>query len=227
MKLSKETLAVLRNFSQHNGNICLFPTNNLSILSADEGVLAYAKIKETFPQEFGIYDISEFLSAMALFEDAELEFEKSFVKIVSGNYAIKYFSTPKSSLILPNLDESMCPNIINRFPSAEISLELTAANLSIIQKTASVLKSPDISIVGDGNNVVVIAKDKANSTANTFEMPIGKSDITFTANLKNAGMKFLPGSYTINISSKKVSKWVNNDQDVTYFVGLENDSSFA
>lgn len=226
MKLSKETLAILRNFSQHTENICLFPGNRLSIVSADESVVAYSDVKETFPVEFGIYDIAEFLSAYGLFEDPELEFTSSYVKIYNGDYTIKYYPSPRSALALPKLDENNSPGVINKFPKSDITIELSAELFSIIQKTASVLKSPDISIIGDGTNIIAIARDKTNSTANTFETPIGKTNQIFTANLKNAGMKFLPGNYQINISTKKVAMWVNKDHAVTYYVGLENDSSF-
>ena len=73
MKLSKETVGLFKNFAGINSNLLLKSGNKLSTISAQKNVMADSTVTETFP-DFGIYDLNEFLGAMSLFEDPELEF---------------------------------------------------------------------------------------------------------------------------------------------------------
>jgi hypothetical protein len=50
---------------------------------------------ESFP-DFAIYDLNEFLGAMSLFEDPELEFQDKYVSIKQGNMNIKFFAADPS-----------------------------------------------------------------------------------------------------------------------------------
>ena len=67
MKLSKETLSVLKNFATINGNILIKSGDRLSTISAQKNVMASVSVKETFDRDFGIYDLNEFLGVYSLF----------------------------------------------------------------------------------------------------------------------------------------------------------------
>ena len=58
MKLSKETLSVLKNFATINGNILIKSGDRLSTISAQKNVMASTTVKENFDRDFGIYDLS-------------------------------------------------------------------------------------------------------------------------------------------------------------------------
>ena len=82
MKLSKSTLDILKNFSNINQSICFKKGTELSTLSIQKNILSRAEVEETFPKNFAIYDLSEFLSGLTLFEDPEFDFSNdSFVTI--------------------------------------------------------------------------------------------------------------------------------------------------
>jgi len=74
MKISKETLEVLKNFSAINPNLVISEGNKLSTIAEAKNIMASTEVSETFPKEVGIYDLNEFLSAHSLIEDADLEF---------------------------------------------------------------------------------------------------------------------------------------------------------
>ena len=57
MKLSKETLAILKNFSTINQSILIESGNNLKTVSVNKTMMSNAVIEETFPEEFGLYDL--------------------------------------------------------------------------------------------------------------------------------------------------------------------------
>ena len=63
MKISKQTLSMLKNFSDINMSIEVKAGNTLRTVSVQKNILAQTDIEETFPQDFAIYDLSRFLSA--------------------------------------------------------------------------------------------------------------------------------------------------------------------
>ena len=57
MKVSDQTLEVLKNFSEINTNILVKPGSELSTISTAKNILAKATITESFERQFAIYDL--------------------------------------------------------------------------------------------------------------------------------------------------------------------------
>jgi hypothetical protein len=219
MKLSKETLALFKNYAGINSNLLLKAGNKLSTISAQKNVMSDVTVTETFPVDFGIYDLNEFLGAMSIFDDPELTFEDKVCKITQGNMSIKYFAADATVLTAPSKSIT--------FPSAEINFELSNQMLTMIQRTASVLKSSDVSVVGSDGQITIVVGDKKNVTGNSFSEPVGTTDKSFKVNLKVENLKMIPGDYTVSVSSKKISRFQSNTNgDLVYYVAVEADSTF-
>lgn len=216
MKLSKETIGLIKNFAGINSNLLLKSGNKLATISAQKNVMADATVSETFP-DFGIYDLNEFLGAMSIFEDPELDFSDKYVTIKQGKMSIKYFAAEASVLTAPQKAIT--------FPTAEIEFNLTASMLDMIRKTSGVLRASDLTIIGDGSTITAVVGDKKNATGNTFSEPVGATDKKFTVHLKVENLKMLPGDYTVSVSSKKISRF-KGAGDLVYYVAVEADSSF-
>lgn len=217
MKLSKETVALFKNFAGINSNLLLKSGNKLATISAQKNVMADATVSETFP-DFGVYDLNEFLGAMSLFEDPELDFQDKFVSISQGSMKIKFFAADASVLTAPQKAIT--------FPEAEINFSMSSAMLNMIQKTASVLRAADVSIIGDGSTITAVVGDKKNATGNSFSETVGTTDKSFKVNLKVENLKMLPGDYDVSISSKKISRFKSPSSDLVYYVAVEADSTF-
>jgi hypothetical protein len=216
MKLSKETVGLIKNFAGINSNLLLKSGNKLATISAQKNVMADAVVTESFP-DFGIYDLNEFLGAMSLFEDPELTFNDKWVTIEQGGNSIKYFAADASVLTAPQKAIT--------FPEAEIEFNMSANMLSMIQRTASVLRASDVSIVGDGSSITVVVGDKKNATGNSYNSTVGSTDKKFKVNLKVENLKMIPGDYAVSVSSKKISRFKGSG-DLVYYVAVEADSSF-
>lgn len=219
MKLSKDTVAIFKNFAAINSNLLLKEGNKISTISGQKNVMADVTVAETFPAEFGIYDLNEFLGAMSLFEDPEVAFDGKSATISQGNRSIKYFAADASVLTAPSKAIT--------FPDAEVNFDLTGSMLSMIQKTASVLGAGDVQIVGADGKVTVVVGDKKNATGNSYAEPVGETDKTFKVNLKVENLKMLPGDYSVSVSSKKISRFQSTTHsDLVYYVAVEADSTF-
>ena len=219
MKLSKDTVGLFKNFAGINSNLLLKQGNKLATISTQKNVMSDTVVTETFPADFGIYDLNEFLGAMSLFEDPELDFSDKYVTIKEGGASIKYFAAEVGNLVVPQ------KAIV--FPDAEIEFTLTATMLNMIQKTSSVLRATDLQIVGDGSKMVIQVGDKKNATGNTYNAQVGSTDKEFKVNLKVENLKMLPGDYLVSISSKKISRFKATSSELVYYVAVEADSVFS
>jgi len=217
MKLSKETVGIFKNFAGINSNLLLKQGNKVATISSQKNVMSDTVVTESFPSDFGIYDLNEFLGAMSLFDDPELDFSEKFVTIKENGSSIKYFAADPSVLTAPQKAIT--------FPDAEIEFPMSANMLSMIQRTASVLRASDVSIVGDGATIAVVVGDKKNATGNSYNSAVGATEKKFKVNLKVENLKMIPGDYQVSISSKKISRF-KGAGDLVYYVAVEADSTF-
>ena len=219
MELSKETLTLIKNFAAINGSIMLKAGTRLSTISEGKNVMAEATIAETLPIDFGIYDLNEFLNVVSLFQTTTLYFSEKHVLVSDGGSSrIKYFAAGEGVV-------KSAPTTI-KFPGGDVEFTLEATQLAMIQRTSSVLKATDVSIVGEDGKLKVIVSDKKNDTSNAYEVVIGDTDETFKANLKIENLKMLPNDYQVSISKKKISRFKHTASDLTYYVAVEADSEF-
>lgn len=218
MKLSKETLALFKNFSTINSNLTIKAGNKLTTISTGKNIIGETVVAEQFPSDFGIYDLNEFLGAISLFDSPDLEFSDKFVTVREGKNSVKYFAA-SANVLTP------VPNI-KAFPEADIEFDLTGQMLQQIQRVSSILKVPDIAFVGDGSSIVVTVGDKSNPTGSSFDSEIGVTDKSFKVKFKVENLKMMSGDYRVSIGAKKISRFQATNQQLTYYVAIELDSTF-
>ena len=96
MKLSETTVNLLKNFSSINQSILFKEGNKLRSISVMKNILAEATVEESFPKDFGIYDLNQFLNGLSLHASPELDFKNNdFVMIREGKMR------PSISLLIP------------------------------------------------------------------------------------------------------------------------------
>lgn len=223
MKISKETLEVLKNFSAINPNLVINEGNKLSTIAEAKNIMASTTVAETFPKEVGIYDLNEFLSALSLIENADLEFGNDSVVMKSPTSSITYRYADKSILTSPEKGVNM--------PESEVCVTLTADLISQIRKAGGALGHPVVSLTKvDGSDKIVLqVKDPNNSSANVFELDTGtvSNNSSFDLQFLIANLKLIPGDYQVSVSSKLISHWecINNNP-VEYWIALEKNSTF-
>ena len=216
MKLSGETVNVLKNFSTINQNILIKEGTQLRTMSTMKNILAEAPIKETFPRDFGIYDLNEFLGVLTLVNDAELEFDsESHLTVNGGRTKIKYFFSDPSILTTP-------PETFNP-PECDVDFNVTGKTLSSVLKASAVMQLPDI-VIECNSSTTITATDLKNTTSNNFtEELVGDSSHTFKFHFKADNLKMIPGDYQVKGSSTaQVSNWTGSQ--ASYWIALEQSS---
>jgi len=216
MQISKETVALLKNYSTINNNLLIKPGNVLSTITTAKTLFSTGKINENFPVEFGIYDLNEFLGALSIFDSPDVEFDASgkFAKIKEGKNSIKFYSAESTVLSVPTKE-------IN-FPDADVEFDMSVDLLNMIMKTSGVLHAQDVIFTGDGKNISVTVGDTKNTSANTFTKEIGETSATFTAYIKIENFKFMIDNYKVSLSSKKIAKFYNDKLEYVLAMGMES-----
>ena len=222
MKLSETTVNLLKNFSSINQSILFKAGTRLRTISVMKNILVEANITEELPKDFGIYDLNQFLNGLSLHGSPDLDFEKAddYVVIKEGRMRSKYFFADPNVIVAP-------PEKEISLPSEDVCFELTSQQLDKLKKASSVYQLPDISAIGDGKEVKLVARDKKNDTSNDFSIVVGETDAEFVFNFKEENLKIVPGNYDVVVSAKLLSRFQNKNLDVTYYIALEPDSSFG
>ena len=220
MQLSQKTLSLLKNFSGINQSILFKEGNKLRTISVMKNILAEVQVDEEFERDFGIYDLNQFLNAMSLYQDPQLDFKNdSYVSIREGKSRSKYFFADPAVIVTP-------PDKSITLPSEDVCFELNTQQLDKLLKAAAVYGVPDLSVVGEAGVVKLVVRDKKNETSNEYSLVVGETTGTFTMNFKVENIKILPGSYEVVISRKLLSRFQSEDKNLTYYIALEPDSTY-
>ena len=220
MKLSDNTLTILKNFAGINQSILVKTGNKLRTISVAKNILAEAIITEDFPKDFGIYDLNQFLNGLNLHTDPELDFTNdSHIVIREGKRRVKYFFADPAVIISP-------PDKEITLPSEDVGFQLEHAQLDKLLKASSVYQLPDLSAVGEAGVIRLVVRDKKNDTSNEYSIIVGETDQEFSFNFKVENIRIIPGVYDVVISTKLLSKFTNEKYNIQYFIALEPDSTF-
>lgn len=232
MKISNDTLTILKNFSSINNGILFKKGNVVSSVSAQRNILAEAFIEEDIPMDFGIFDLSNFLLVISLFKGgtADLEFTDTHVIIKGsdGRSQINYiYNAP--SLIYDDKNQEIINKSKRPSVSPDISFVLDQNDFERIIKASNVLQSPNISVESDGDKIKLVSFDAEVNSAPTHTLILPDSNPNgdvFKLIFKSDHLKILPKTYLVEISSKGISKFSDKDGKVNYWITLETNSTY-
>ena len=218
MKLSDQTVEVLQNFSSINQSLLFKKGSKLRTVSPQKTVLAEVEVGDVFAQDFGIYDLGQFLSALSLIEDPDLDLGDNGMTIGDGNgTALDYRYADASMIVTP-------PEKALTLPDVNATFTLSDENLKSVLQAARVLGVPEIIVKGEDGKITISAGDSKNSSMNSFNKTVGSTDEEFEHVFKVDNMKMMVLEYNVEISSKGISKFSTADGRVTYFVATESRS---
>ena len=223
MKLNQNTIETLKNFAGINTNILIKEGDELSTISTMRNIFAKAKVSDSFTNQFGIYDLNEFLSAVSGFSKPELTLKDKYLTISSegSRSKVKYYYSDPSVIVSPQKEVNM--------PESDVTFSLTESNYKELLKMAAILKSPDLALIGTkGGDIILKVCDKKNDTSNSFDIVVGQgatADYTFYFKVEN--MKMLDGDYDVSVSSKSISHFKNKKLPIEYWIALEPDSTIT
>lgn len=224
MKFSLETLNILKNFATINGNLVVKEGSVIRTISEAKNILAQATIAEKFPQSFGLYDLSEFLSVFSLIENPVLEFvsDSVLIKDADSNTTVTYRFANSDILTSPQSKSITMPN-------PEVELEFSSDTINRLRKAAGVLGHQILAIHGDKGKITLSICNPKDQSSNIYSMALDKASEcknTFTFQFLISNLKLISGDYRVKLSSKLISEWKLKSSELTYWLALEKTSKF-
>ena len=216
MKLSKATIAILKNFATINGGIQFVEGNEIRVGAIDRSVMGIAKVEETFPVDFALYDLNQFLSVLSMFNEPELEFKEDYMIIKQGRNRVKYFYTDSDNIVAAPYELELEPG--------EETMFISADQLDSLTKASAVMKLDDFAIVKEGDSIQLIVEDGEQDSNNEFtidvEFEVDMDD--FELQLKMKTLNFVKLDYEISfVDNNQFLIFSNEDNQLTYYVAVQ------
>ena len=227
MKISENTLKILKNYVGINPSVLMRAGSIVSTKSIAGNIVAEATVEEEFPVEFALYDLNEFLNTIKLFKSPVLDFsdaESNFLSICEEDnleFKVKYTFANKEHIKYPErravLDD----------PS--VSFKLDSETLNSITKASSIMQLPNMIILPiDESHVQIEVSDVKDRSSNKFSIALdaeAPANAKFKLIYKMDNLKMLPGEYEVRINGELKRSAFESDL-VDYFIGLEMNSRF-
>lgn len=220
MKISENTIKVLKNYASINPSIYIREGSIIRTKSPSNTILSKVKVEEQFDKDFAIYDLSRFLSTLAMFQKPDIEIHDKYINITEENRNVKYTLHNPELIVSPRNEDPKLPgNIVSEF-------DIKAFELSEVMKAMNVLTMKEISIVGDGKNISIRTSDNKNDGSDVYSVEIAKTDNTFKAVITSDNLKLMSNDYNITVADSGIVRFYNDTMD--YYIACDtNESSFS
>lgn len=221
MKLTSKTLALLKNFTRFNNNVLILPGDKIKTMTPQKNVFVLGHLDQSFEREIPIYNLTEFLNAVDLFKDPDLEFGDDSVRIVEKEggeqRSVQYAYADKSVIKFPDKDVVL--------PPVDMELQLTKDALNRVLHAARILSLPSLSIIPVNGRRVLRVHDASNPSSNKYDVDLGEetkytNGEQYEVNFKIENLTLMDLDYKLSIVFRGIAEFRNDDFGVVYAVGL-------
>ena len=219
MKLSENTLGVLKNFSSINSGLVLQQGKTQKTISPEKSILVEVELEDAIPNQFGIYDLNQFLGNVTTLGNPDLTFDEKSILMNDGEITLSYYSCSTNLIVSP-------PDKELKLKQTDVSFRLTNAVLSKLLKLAAMNNLTHLSVVGKNGEIRLQTHEKANDTSNHASFKLNDYDgADFAASFKVENIKLIPGDYDVEIQLGAFAKFtaisgIFKDK-IKYFIALE------
>jgi len=226
MKLSENTLAVLKNFSTINPGILFRQGNVLKTMSKAQNILAEAKIEDSFSEDFGIYDLNKFLGVMSALDnpDININIENQSLELGSSDNGCRYRMSDPALIVSPDQEIEV--------GAPEVSFTLPANVLEKVYRLGGVLGLPNIVFRGNRDKISIAALDVRNPDSDVYWIDVGETSAEFVSVFSYDSFKIIPNTYDVSITMGELTHFKNSDKmstgfDIQYWIAMETGSTYS
>lgn len=207
--LNNKTLKVLQSLSSINNSVIMsYPTVCVKDGKAVQAYFDVSQLGEDDFQEFGIYGITDFLSAVSLVTDPSIQLDGTVLKISNKNTKVSY-NTANVGLL-----EEQCRGdfeLLTRIKSNEKigSFELSNETFKALRIASNTLKDLPNLIISSVENGILLKISANEKTSNSYSTTIdAETTEEFDIIVTLAMLKKIPnGDFKVDVyKSKKGSK---------------------
>jgi len=218
LKLSKETVEVLENFSKINKQFAAPAGNVLKTFQGSSSgvtVVGQYEAAEQFPYDFAVNELDRLLNALKMFGDPDVMFHEKYLVISgAGGTNLRYvYADPK---VVKPFAKTV------KLPSVDVVFSLPKAAFQAMHRAAGVLSFNTVSFDGDGTAVHLVVGDFRSDSTNAFKYPLGTTDKKFQTvfSLANIGA-IVPADYSVEVCFGGIAHFATST-NLQYWVGVDS-----
>jgi hypothetical protein len=218
MKLSDNMMITMKNFYSINQSLVLRRGKIQRSMSSDKAVLVEAEFDDEIPNEFGIYDLNQFLGNITTMNSPDLSFTETSVKMNDGEVELVYYSCSPNLIVSPPDKELVMKKI-------DVEFSLTSKLLDKLLKLAMMNNFPNLSIIGKNGKLNANCHDIKNDTSNNLRTSLSLGDYNgsdFIATFKVENIKVISDDYNIEVTLAGFAKFTSKNRKLKYFIALES-----
>lgn len=218
MKISKETISILKNFQSINNGLVVDEGKILKSISPSGAIHACCDVVEDIP-EFSIYDLSEFLSVLNLFDVDNVDFkfhdDEEYISIVCEDNNISYGYAEAE--MIPGFDKIQSSKMYKEFDKFQGSFVLNSANIAKMMRVSNIMSLSEIHVIMSNGEGHITLSDPEDASSNTFKFKIsGEGDADMRVDIEDATI--IAGDYLVSISDGKAIKFQHQSLPLFYFI---------
>lgn len=218
MKISNETLSILKNFSSINSSIVFKPGDSVATISSGKNIFAKATIKEDIPNQFAIYELNSLLGILTLVENQDVDFGDNSLVISSDKGTFEFFYAS--------------PEVVQAAPDGDIDsinvfqFKLTAEDIQTVLKAAAITGAPTISVTNKNQAVTLTVSNRKENSSNNFKKNLGTAFDEFDVFIAVENLKVIPDAYEVSVSKTANNKakflhFKNETKQLQYWIAAE------
>lgn len=218
MKLSQETIQVLKNFQAINTNLIMYPGNMLATQNNGRSIFAMHEIVETIPQLVHIYDLPSLLGILSLSDDPEITFnESSFTINNQHGGEFEYYYSDPAVVFGP---KNKTPNLEDVY-----TFNITKEEISMLIKGSGILGATTFSIFVRNDSVYTTLGDPKTPSSNAYTKLIGAAnELDFDIRVSVGDLKMVPDNYEVSLTTKKFVKFKSQTKNALYVINPTSQS---
>ena len=216
MKLSKNTLTILKNFSQINNSIFVDEPTVLKTMNNSGSIIGVYDTEEEF-SNFAIYDLTELLNIISLFnlDDLQFAFKEDYLVMKAGKNKVRYLYTEAD--LIPYSEKIKPSEKYKAFDKFNGNFDLSSKEIDQLQKASSIMNLKEMKITMEDGKGEITLVDEDNPLTNKFNMAIeGNGDVDIKVDVSN--FQIISGDYSIFVSNNLLLKFEHKDFPLMYFV---------
>lgn len=227
MKFSKETIAILRNFSQINSNIVIEPGSEIRTRNETKSIGARYVCPEIFDKEIALFSLNDFISINSIFKDPEIELGDKSLTLTDDFGKQKIIYANKAALTYAD----KVPGALEYNHQFELSTDL----LQRLKQAIAANGFEYIAFNSSNGRFSVIAGDlnrdtkEFDPTSNLYTIEIeGETKQDFNIILATNDLIMLNNDYTVGIYFTDKAKIVHFfTTNLDYWISLQKFSTFG
>jgi len=225
MKISNETLSILKSFSSINPVTYLgVDKNSIQVVRKDKSLIGVYQTAEDFTTECAFWNMPQLLSVIDSMggNNAEIEFDDRFIKVVNAdNIHVKYLYT-NEAIIIKNNPKPVGFTRYNRDFNKDDKYFEFEISKDILDKLLKLSKILELEVITfnfeNGVGTAKLQKTSEDGEGHNFNVELkGEGSGSISINLEN--LNIILGDYKVMIEKGIVSKWVNKNIPLFYLIG--------